>query len=289
VPVAVAYSIVIINDPVLEYSVSLHKHHNRMRRSRQHRTPRKAARLPAAHAFATRLTTLRSRLEQDAPEAGDQALKLLEEYLEQLASSHGYADEGSMRRYTMFLRGRNALPEDLLARIDTYTDARNCLAHTYGLQATPALAEELIAFLEDLLAEGDPTAERLMNVVIQSIGLHDSLAAARDLMLSGDYSRLPVLDSAGRVAGLLIERDIVAAYARKEGSRQALSAMSVADALPRDALDRVVFADPHASRAEILALLRQPGAVACLVTSGADPDRPPLGIITHADLLYRIH
>ncbi|MDZ4718896.1 MAG: CBS domain-containing protein [Roseiflexaceae bacterium] len=254
-----------------------------MRVPRRRQTQKHAAN-PTPQALVRRLADLRAMLVEDAPAAGDQGLKLLEEYLEQVARSYGYADEGSLRRYTMFLRGQHVLDEALLARIDIYTDARNCLAHTYGIQATPEFAAEVIDFLHDLLAEDALTAEHLMTRVPQTIASHMLLSQARDLMLKKGYGRLPVLENQ-RVVGLLTERDIVVAQARTEQGHPSFAMLRVADALPTDALDRVAFVGPNTTRDEIAALLRRPNLIVCLVTPDGQAQQIPIGIITHADLL----
>src|SRR5215510_6898090 len=116
---------------------------------------------PAQH-FGGRLAALHTLLEKDAAAAGDQAIKLIEEYLESLAHAYGYQGEGSMGRYVMFLRGRDALHDQLLDQADGYTQVRNCLAHTYGLQVSPTLAAELLDFVGLLLKQDGVTAEQLM-------------------------------------------------------------------------------------------------------------------------------
>jgi CBS domain-containing protein len=242
---------------------------------------------PAQH-FGGRLAALRTLLEQDAAAAGDQAVKLLEEYLESLAHAHGYQGEGSMGRYVMFLRGRDALPEQLLDQADGYTQIRNCLAHTYGLQVSSALAAELLDFAGLLLKQGGVTAEQLMTRDVRAVGASERLARARDLMLSGGYGRLPVLRDGDGVIGLLTERDVVVAQAQAERSGGALGALSVADALPADAPTRLVFASPHTERNTIVELLQRRGVVACLVTPDGSANKQPIGIITAADLLYRM-
>lgn len=243
---------------------------------------------PPPRTFARRLADLRALVVDDAPAAGDQGLKLLEEYLEYLARSYGYRDDGTLRRYTMFLRGQDALDEALLSRIDLYTDARNCLAHTYGIQATPEFTVEVIDFLQDLLAKDAPTAERLMTSVPQTVATTELLSHARDLMLRKGYGRLPVLRTDGSVAGLLTERDVVVVQAEEGHSRQIFASLTVADALPTNTLERVVFAAPTATRDQVIELLRRPDVSVCLVTPNGQPDRPPIGIITHADLLDRM-
>src|SRR6476659_1382505 len=182
----------------------------------QSRKRTKRARGPVQQ-FSGRLAALRVLLEDDPAEAGDQALKLIEEYLESLARSYGYRDDGSLGRYAMFLRGRSknggGVPDELLGRIEVYTQVRNCLAHTYGLQTSPVLAAELLDFVEQLLKRDATTAAQLMTRDVRSIRVSERLVRARDLMLKDGYGRLPVLSDSGEIAGLLPERDIVAAQA----------------------------------------------------------------------------
>lgn len=248
----------------------------------------KAERLPPIHGFAQRIVSLREALTHDAAEAGDQALKLLEEYLESLAQINGFQGEGGLGRYVQFLRARSALQDDLLDRAETYTQARNCLAHTYGLQASPALAAEVLDFVALLVKRGGQTAAQLMTGNVRAVTVGDSLARARDLMLRSGFGRLPVLRSGDGVVGVLTERDVVAAQATAERTGQPVHAMTVGAALPDDAIDRVVTVVPGASREQVAELLRQPGVVACLVTPHGDLHERPVGIITHADLLYRM-
>ncbi|MBK9713161.1 MAG: CBS domain-containing protein [Kouleothrix sp.] len=237
--------------------------------------------------FSRRLVALHTLLDSDPAAVGDQALKLLEEYLESLAHGYGYRGEGSLGRYAMFLRGRDGLPADMLDRLDSYTQVRNCLAHTYGLQASPALAAELLDFAERLLKQEATTAAELMTRDVQTVGAADRLPGVRDLMLSHGYGRLPVLHD-GKIVGLLIERDVVAAQVLAEQSKRPLAALTVADALPDDAAERIVMVSPGTTREAVTDLLRRAGIVACLVTPSGSADQAPVGIITPADLLYRL-
>lgn len=242
--------------------------------------------------FSVRLAALRVSIEDDPAAAGDQALKLIEEYLESLARSYGYRDDGSMGRYAMFLRGRSkdggGVPDELLDRIEGYTQVRNCLAHTYGLQTSPALTIELLGFVEQLLKHDATTAAQLMTRDVRSIRASERLVRARDLMLKDGYGRLPVLGEAGEIAGLLTERDIVAAQVLAERTGRPLGALTVAEALPDDAPERIALVAPDTSRDAVADLLRRPGVIACLVRVIGQANEPPIGIITHADLLYRM-
>lgn len=243
---------------------------------------------PFANGYAERLTVLRELLLTEPAAAGDQALKLLEEYLEQLSHTQGYHGDASLGRSVTFLRGRDVLDQDLLNRAEGYTQVRNCIAHTYGLQTSPALAEELIDFIQLLLKHSAPSAAHLMTRSIRSVAPNEPLQRVRDLMLREGYGRLPVVQPNDGVVGLLTERDVVAAQARAERGGSSLAKLRVADALPDDAQTRCVFVAPDASRGDVLELLRDPAVIACLVTPHGTAQETPIGIITHADLLYQM-
>jgi CBS domain-containing protein len=255
---------------------------------RQRRHSRKPQRMPAAESFARRLAALRALRETDPGDAGDQALKLIEEYLQSLAESLGYRDDGSLRRYAMWLRGRQAVADDLLDRVEIYTEARNCLAHTYGLQTSPAFAAELLDFAALLIKGAALAAGQLMTRELRTVRLDAPMLQVRDTIINEGFGRLPVVDAAGRIAGLLTERDVMVAQALAERGGRPLVQLTVADALPPDAADRLVVTSPEASRDDVVELLRRQGVVACLVTPTGAADERPVGIITHADLLYRM-
>ncbi|NOK58628.1 MAG: CBS domain-containing protein [Chloroflexi bacterium AL-W] len=252
------------------------------------RQGRKQKRFPLVRVFTERLVSLQGSLVDDPATTGDQAVKLLEEYLESLVRAQGYRGDGSMGRYASFLREQNVFSRDILNRIDGYTQLRNCLAHTYGLQTSPDLAQELLDFVALLLRSGDMIASTLMTRKVCSVAETDLLVDIRALMLEEGYGRLPVLRDGDGVVGLLIERDLVVAQTEAEEANMALDTITIAEVLPNDAADRVVLVAPDTSREAVAALLKRAGVVACVVThSGAKHERP-LGIITHADLLYRM-
>jgi CBS domain-containing protein len=236
--------------------------------------------------FARRALALRAMLCDDSASAGDQALKLLEEYLERLTYRYGYVGDGSLGRYANFLRGRDALDEDLIERIDAYTQVRNCLAHSCGLQTSLDLVAGLIEFIEFLLKRSAPTAEELMTRAVRTIDQTESLA--HDLLIRSGYGRLPVLSDDRRIVGLLTERDLVATQALAERANRRFADLTVADVLPPDARNRVVCIAPDTPREDVAEALTRSGVIACPVTPGGLPDKAPPGIITHADVLYRM-
>lgn len=241
--------------------------------------------------FARRLADLRAALQADPAATGDQGLKLLEEYLEFLALECGYRDgRGSIGRYVSWLRRHGPLSTELLDRADGYAEVRNCLAHSYGLQTSPALAAEIVEFLAALLHQELATAAQMMSTNLRTVGADESLRAARDLMLRVGFSRLPVLRD-GVVVGLLTERDIVAAEAQAESGSGRIDQLTVAAALPHKTQKgprRFLVIAAHAPYDEVLNALRRSGIEALIVTADGRASQRPVGIITHADVLYRL-
>jgi predicted transcriptional regulator len=237
--------------------------------------------------FSQRLAHLRELLQTDAAEAGDQGLKLLEEYLEVVAQNNGYRDDhGSINRYAVWLRRRGPIPRDLLEQAETYNQIRNCLAHSYGLQTSPQLAREIIDYLSLLILPRASRAFELMSRNIQLINAEDQLRQARDLMLRVKYGRLPVLKD-GKVIALLTERDIVAAEAAVENGNGRIS-ITVEEALPTEARKRFRCVSESAALQELTAALRHGSVEALIVTPDGRADQQPVGIITANDLLYRL-
>jgi CBS domain-containing protein len=235
--------------------------------------------------FARRLAHLRGLLRSEPAEAGDQGLKLLEEYLEYQAVEAGYHQEhGSIGRYASWLRRRGPISEELLDRAENYAQVRNCLAHSYGLQTSPDLAAEVIEFLAVLIRQEADTAAQMMSSVIRTVDERALLRDARDTMLREGFGRLPVLRG-DTVVALLSERDLVVADMIPGGQADG---MTVVEALPPQSRRRFGVVAADASSAAVVEALRRPGVEALIVTRDGRRDQRPLGIITHADVLYRM-
>ncbi|MBX0329751.1 CBS domain-containing protein [Oscillochloris sp. ZM17-4] len=235
--------------------------------------------------FARRLAHLRGRLRDDPAEAGDQGLKLLEEYLEYQAIEAGYRQErGSIGRYASWLRRRGPLGEELLDRAEAYAQVRNCLAHSYGLQTSPDLAAEVVEFLGALIRQEADTAEQMMSARMRTVAEGAPLSEARDTMLREGFGQLPVLRE-GAVVALLTERDLVAADMIPGGRA---NGMTVGEALSAQSRRRLGVIAADASHAAVVEALRRPGVAALIVTRDGKRAQRPLGIITHADVLYRM-
>ncbi len=235
--------------------------------------------------FARRLAHLRGLLRNDPAEAGDQGLKLLEEYLEYQALEAGYRQErGSIGRYASWLRRRGPIGEDLLDRAEAYAQVRNCLAHSYGLQTSPDLAAEVVEFLGALIRQEADTAAQMMSAAISTVAVGAPLHEARDTMLREGFGRLPVTRD-DTVVALLTERDLVVADMIPGGGAAGLT---VGAALPPQARRRFGVVSADASHAAVVEALRRPGVEALIVTADGRRNQRPLGIITHADVLYRM-
>jgi signal-transduction protein with cAMP-binding, CBS, and nucleotidyltransferase domain len=235
--------------------------------------------------FARRLAHLRATLPHDHAEAGDQGLKLLEEYLEHLAVGSGYRHEtGSIGRYASWVRHKDLLDRALLDRVETFAQVRNCLAHSYGLQTSPDLAHEIVEFLGALIHEETTTAAAMMTAEVRAIAETMPLREARELMLREGFGRLPVLRADQTVVALLVERDLVAAEALGDAAKP----LTVAAALPPQARRRFTVVAAAAAYPAIVEALRRQGIEALIVTRDGRRNQPPLGIITHADVLYRM-
>ncbi|NTV64842.1 MAG: CBS domain-containing protein, partial [Oscillochloris sp.] len=222
--------------------------------------------------FARRLAHLRSLLRSDPAQAGDQGLKLLEEYLEYQAVETGYHQEhGSIGRYASWLRRRGPLSEELLDRAEAYAQVRNCLAHSYGLQTSPDLAVEVLEFLGVLIHQQAASADQMMSIAVRTIDEGALLREARDLMLREGFGRLPVLRQ-GKVVALLTERDLVVADLIPGGRADGIT---VAEALPAQSRRRFSVVPADTSRAGVVETLRRSGIDALIVTRDGKRDQPP--------------
>jgi acetoin utilization protein AcuB len=253
----------------------------------RYRRPPKEARPPIG-AVARRLAALHDQLNEDPAATGDQALKLLEEYLENFVELHGFRGEGGLGRYVNYARDQQLLALTLLDQADAYVEARNCLAHTYGLQTSPALAAELIDFIELLISREGRYAQALMTKQVRTVNINERLLRVRDILLRDGFDQLPVVNDQGVIVGVLTQRDLVAIQAESEKLGQTFAHLTVADALPPDAIERIAIAEPDTPREVIQEMLRRPNTVVCLIMPHGQAEETPIGIITHSDLIYRL-
>ncbi|MBA3533232.1 MAG: CBS domain-containing protein [Ardenticatenales bacterium] len=235
-----------------------------------------------------RVIELREVAKTEPHRAGIEALRILEDWLLENATHMGHRNpRAGMREYTDFLVKHTVLSDEEGARARRLADLRNCLAHRSGLLVSPALAEEILSFLETICRSQAMDAEHLMTPHPHSIHEVDSLREARDWMLRNNVSRLPVLRD-GRVTGLLTTRDILMIQAthKEEPSDSAL--LTVGDAMSADSLERIAFVPRQASYDEVIQELQKPNTAAVFVTEHGGTHEPLLGVITVSDILPKL-
>jgi CBS domain-containing membrane protein len=140
-------------------------------------------------------------------------------------------------------------------------------------------------------------AADVMRTPVHSVATTTPLAEAAALMAAQGVSGLPVLDAAGRVAGMLTEHDFLSRLAGREsrsfmavlaeclGSRKC-AALSVRGRLAEDIMSApAVTVSPDRPAFEVAALLRARGINRVPVVDG---ENRLLGIVTRDDLLGAI-
>jgi CBS domain containing-hemolysin-like protein len=233
-----------------------------------------------------RLTELREQAEQQPHRAGDEALLLLEDWLYERAKMNNFRkDRASMREYLNYIP-RNQLSKEERARIERYTEIRNCLSHRGGLQMTASLANELLDFIERLFRWEATNAEDLMTPRPHTVQTNESLRKARDWMLENKVSRLPVVDGGGKVVGLLTNRDLIAVAAQKNGLD--VESLTVGDAMSSDGDEKVAYVSRTTPYDALMDHLRNPNVAAIFVTDSGDHHKPLRGIISVSDLLPKL-
>lgn len=235
-----------------------------------------------------RLRTLEEEAKHDPHHAGEQALRLFEEWLFEQARDLGFKHHASgMNTYVEYIARRGRLSKQQSARAERYVDIRNCLAHRSGLLMGAGLARELIDFLMTLFRSTALTAEQIMSRTPETVTAQDPLRDARDKLLRRGISQLPVLDG-DRVVALLTERDIVALQARIARQETGRDELLVKDAMNADHKERLRFLPPQAPYDEVMTHLQSAPLQALLVTAGGQAEGPLLGIITVSDLLPKL-
>ena len=236
------------------------------------------------------LANLEERLQIEPYRVGGDVLILMEDWLRERARSMGWSKPkhtGGFSDYIKHLRGNDDLTPRFLDQLDTYRTLRNCLVHNAGLAVAPEKAKDLISFAERLFKVTATTAKDLMTRKPVCVQESDNLVDARDAMLKGNYSQLPVLRQGERLLGMLTERDLVLAQRSGDFNRKA-SNMLVGDALPANALDQLIVVCPETLCGEVCRHLSEQNVPAVLVTKRGSKSESPLGIVTRADLLCLI-
>jgi len=233
-----------------------------------------------------RLSELRQQAEEQPHRAGEDALLVLEDWLYERAKMHNFRKpHASMREYLSFIP-REQLSKEERARIERYTEIRNCLSHRSGLQMSASLTYELLDFMERLFRWEATNAEDIMTPRPHTVQAKESLRKARDWMLEHGVSRLPVVDGGGRVVGLLTNRDLLTVAAQKNGVD--VETLTVGDAMSSDVDEKVFFVKRTTPYDELIDALRNPKVAAIFVTDKGDQNTPLRGIISVSDLLPKL-
>lgn len=159
-----------------------------------------------------------------------------------------------------------------------------------GIPQRLALAERLdegalAAQLADL-RRGDLTAAAVMTR--EPVSVHDdtSLAHAVQLMVERNLKRLPVVDAAGRLTGILSRVDVLRTVADAQPSPAEAGPVARAGRTVRDVMEaRVPSVREDADLVEIVNALVEANAKRVLVLDGAGR---AVGVITDGDLVARI-
>jgi CBS domain-containing membrane protein len=233
-----------------------------------------------------RLSELRQQAEEQPHRAGEDALLVLEDWLYERAKANNFRKpHASMREYLSFIP-REQLSKEERARIERYTEIRNCLSHRSGLQMSASLAFELLDFMERLFRWEATSAEDLMTPRPHTVQAKESLRSARDWMLEHGVSRLPVVDGNGRVVGLLTNRDLLTVAAQKNGVD--VESLTVGAAMSSDMDEKVAFVSRKTPYDQLIDHLRNPKVAAIFVTDKGEQNTPLRGIISVSDLLPKL-
>lgn len=234
-----------------------------------------------------RLEELRQQAEHTPHHAGEEGLRLLEDWLYEQAKANGYRKpHASMREYLGFVAKGNLSNEER-ARIERYTEVRNCLSHRSGLQMTASLTAEILDFMGRLFRRDAINAHDLMTPRPHTVQSQDNLRQARDWMLENGVSRLPVVDGRGRIVGLLTNRDLLTAAANAlDGGNP--DTLTVGDAMSNDSEEKVAWVSRYATYETVLTQLKNPAIAAIFVTEKGEPNQALLGIISVTDLLPKL-
>ncbi len=235
-------------------------------------------------AFRAQLAVVQEQLSADPHGAGMEALKIFEDLLYELARAHGWRSKrGGMNEYMDFLRKRRVLREDVIAQGRRYADVRNCLAHRSGLLISPALAQEIVAFVKQVCKEQGSTAGEVMTRNPRVAHPRMPVEDARNIMLKYNIGHLPVVED-GRYVGLLTGRDLLAML----GTQRDVHRLRVADVMNADKREVVRFAREETPLEDVLQMLEERYVQAVLVTDTGKPDGTLLGIITTSDVLLHV-
>lgn len=231
-----------------------------------------------------RLQEEREQISENPTDVARSVLAILEEHLKETARRHNFGGNHSGLRDVLDYLGKHGrLDARAKAQLDAWADIRNCLAHSDMIQIAPEKATELLSLVESILKRDATLAQHIMTGPVAVIDANDSVAQARDLMIDGGFTQLPVVKS-GKVVGLITARTLLEVL--ETHPDESWAEKSVAEVCPLDHSSFTIAAR-NTPLETILGALRA-GHVAVIVTPNGQAREMPLGIITPGDLLNRL-
>ena len=157
-------------------------------------------------------------------------------------------------------------------------------------QSRPALAGRMDSrLLEEELQAVRTCDKRVADVMAQSVitaNEHESLGVAAARMAKHNLKRLPVLDGAGRLVGVLARRDVLHQVLQKEAQEPSPSVSLGAVRTVGDVMHRQIpLARLESSLADIVDTLLETGLRRVIVI---DDEKHPLGLISDGDVVLRV-
>jgi CBS domain-containing protein len=239
-------------------------------------------------AYLDELADLRIDARENLPSAGEQALKMLDRFLANLARAFGMADDrASMGDSIHYLQRLSGVPRDIAGQAERFRDTRNALAHNPDIMLRPEAATRIIDGIEAVVRTAAEEARDLSRSHVVTALDSEPLVEARDRLLEHRYDQLVVVDARGGVVDLLTDRDIVVIESRGDIDGED-STMTVADAIRERGHPAVALLPRSCSASEAVDALREESIGAVVITEHGKTGERPLGIITRKDVLRAV-
>jgi CBS domain-containing protein len=235
--------------------------------------------------YLDELDDVRAEAREHLASAGERALKVLDRFLANLATSFGLDNErATMADSIRYLERIPGAPADIAAQAERLRGTRNALAHNPDLMLRPEAAVRIIDGVETIVRMAAEEVRDLTRRGVVTALASEPLEDARDRLLAHRYDQLVVVDAQGGVVDLLTDRDIVQVEA-DAGEDGAEEEATVADAIAQRGHLAVALLPLTAAAEEAVEALRDERAGAVVLTEHGQLGEPPLGIITRKDLL----
>lgn len=235
--------------------------------------------------YLSELTGIHHQAQDDLASAGERALKVLDGFLADYATSLGLNnDRPSMYDSIQFLETLGGQPQSISARADRYRSTRNALAHNSDLTLRPAAARRIIDGVEKLIRSAARNAGTLARRPPECVDVSDLARDARDHMIDQGYRQLVVTDAHGKLVDVLTYRDIVAVESLRDLDGDG-DGTTVGELVERRDYRAAAPVPRTASIGEVADALSDEQTVAAVVTENGKFGEAPLGVITRGDIL----